>query len=1836
MLLLCCTSFLFVQNLSAQQQHPECGEAVVTCFSGFNTPTNYLSGVNQNAPVMALVDVRDHSTGTLGTWWQVASASEYSDPSWTPQNLGQVFGIAIDGNNDIFVAASTIYTCATTSPYAYNPFTTLGGPGAVYKINGITGAVTNYVTTGAFVPGGTRIPNNGSALGNICYDPLHNQFFVTNHADGMVYRIKNGLVMSRFDPFGTVNPPASGFGTDPSFVALGERTWGVGYYNGRVYFARWTEDIQRQNPSASNEIWSIGLDGVGEFQGTFYNGGGQKWEDGEVLEITMPCYPVNAAWSNPVSDIAFSKAGLMLLAERTMSSDCGGAFSTSWFGYAHSARVLEYEFNGSAWVLTPGHVASVCSSNTNKKFTTGAANGTTDNSAGGVDYGYGSFDPSTPPPYDCDRFIWNTGDNLHPPTGFNSFCSQNGTTWVYGMQGTPASGGTNLNSLLIDFDNNVCSHDKILIGDVEIFKCGCKEPPSDFPCDSLWVTKKPQVFDPGTQPDTCCWSMNFHVHTGPLAYMEVASLTPGVIFNNPSLSSSFLWNGAPTGTLLPIRRNPIGPIPNGDYNDALKFCLGNILTPAQDTQCVEIRWFIKGPDDIPYLACKDTCYFYCPPPVYGDTCLVVKNDSVTCNPDKPLEYCYFFQVQNLANFNANQVVLSNPTPGFGFKPCPPPNIPFTSPSIALNFSPDVQPDSCTPQLCVKIVATSPILSPTQFCFEAGLSSNDSCCHSPKKHCILLEPCCNPCEKKGVTLKTTNPDSCCHSLDIKNDCNLQFFTKLELQLLTPGVIFGSHYTGGPMPGNWFNPISTNTLIQWQHISGFVPNGTTAGLINFCLDGIDMPSEVPQTVVLNWIAVSSTGEDSIACSDTLIFDCPPTDFGCIKVVENSIHCEMDANGNTYYQYNLTFKNASSPPHFATELIITQIGGPPVLVFPNPVNFFPPGANYCDTTSITTNIYPTGTVNPGDKLVFLVRLHDALNPDNWCCFEGDTLCIFVPPCGDCVCNQPEMVITQNGIDYPLFCTQGASTPVLPCPAADVTISGFFGCISATGEPCPETTVAWSLTGPNGFIGSGLTTPFPSLTFTAGQVGAPGTYFLTLSTLCPGAVDSCICTVRWIQEACDSCCLDYDAFCQNVQNAVTVMVDNALCKVKVTIGNLPDCDYLEYVNWGDGQQNNGPFTGGSMGMHTYAGSGTYIISWLAIETNAAGLICFEKLFKDTITVQCPPVCQCGDWNLKFEQPGVSFPVTCNNQPPLMLGCPVAPIHISGTFNCLGPVPGCEPSPVHWTLHSPTGTLSGNTVAGAININFPAATVSAPGNYQLVLQSLCPGMPDSCVCVINWVQPPCVDCACGSFTKIKIKNKKTGFTQNLTCNNQPPTPIPCPPSGTPHVITGMLDCNGNCDGTNISWTVMNPLGTTVLSGSAAGPWFNLSIPSTAVTVNGLYMVKIQGICGGDTCECKLNLLFDGCGPNCTCDNLEMQVSQGVYLTSAGGCVKNIHSTATLTECDSVFWQISNSVGLVLTTGITLGDTPFQFTFPGSGNYKVCMRVKRTTPDGTMCFFQRCWMVQVSCGIPDLLCVATLLENPGFSEGAQPGVLGQGGASTAWSNNAGTPVVRTDKGCVDPVALKIKGNCIITDVVGHTPVPFAVGTAYSYRLCFNQTDAAVASPQPGGVLVGRLSLTAQGTGACVGECEEIFRIPLDGNAGGWMEVAGSFAPQLVTGNGFLSVHLENDFTEDDPATQSAVLVDNICIELPPADATENPLAGLGIRLFPNPTSNDFTLEFMGAVPKAGSVQILDLYGRLLERQNLPPGQQEHQLSLVNLPAGMYFVRVTDGGVPIWAKKLIKQ
>lgn len=83
-------------------------------------------------------------------------------------------------------------------------------------------------------------------------------------------------------------------------------------------------------------------------------------------------------------------------------------------------------------------------------------------------------------------------------------------------------------------------------------------------------------------------------------------------------------------------------------------------------------------------------------------------------------------------------------------------------------------------------------------------------------------------------------------------------------------------------------------------------------------------------------------------------------------------------------------------------------------------------------------------------------------------------------------------------------------------------------------------------------------------------------------------------------------------------------------------------------------------------------------------------------------------------------------------------------------------------------------------------------------------------------------------------------------------------------------------------------------------------------------------------------------------------------------------------------------------------------------------------------------------------------------------------------------------------------------------------------------------------------------------------------------------------------------------------------------------ANFELDIYPNPTNGELNLKFSGELPKAGQLQILDLMGRVVQREMLAPDQQQHTFSLAVLPPSVYFVKVLEDGVPIWTEKLIKQ
>ncbi|MBX2929591.1 MAG: T9SS type A sorting domain-containing protein [Saprospiraceae bacterium] len=376
--------------------------------------------------VLSVRDIRDR-TGipTLVNW----PALEITHPQWTYGNLGSIFGIAIDKFNNIYVSATAAYVYSWPNTNHYGA----AGSGGIYKIDATTGNPSVFVKTSASVGpptvGVSEMPNDLTGLGNLCYDEPFHQFFVTNMEDGRIYRIdgNTGNVLSTFDPFAPDN-------NTPGMVCQGERIWGIGIYGNRIYFNRCFG-----NPSSPNRIHSVGRNPItGDFD----------YANGTILEITAPSIASTGTFS-PISDIEFSSDGKMLLAERSETgSPCVTANPTPT---AHESRVLEYVRNSSQIWVPSSNQFQVGDPSYNQS------------SAGGVDYGYDNIDPILGIFGRCDSMVWATGDalSLSPLE-------------VYGFVGMPATGNIWFNdSWIVDSDMMFSTNPKTLIGDIDIFHCGC-------------------------------------------------------------------------------------------------------------------------------------------------------------------------------------------------------------------------------------------------------------------------------------------------------------------------------------------------------------------------------------------------------------------------------------------------------------------------------------------------------------------------------------------------------------------------------------------------------------------------------------------------------------------------------------------------------------------------------------------------------------------------------------------------------------------------------------------------------------------------------------------------------------------------------------------------------------------------------------------------------------------------------------------------------------------------------------------------------------------------------------------------------------------------------------------------------------------------------------------------------------------------------------------------------------------------------------------------------------------------------------------------------------------
>jgi uncharacterized repeat protein (TIGR01451 family) len=450
------------------------GDAVVTGFSGTVAPDPTrplppnksaadLTFINPDGPSARVVGV-----GRPGYVWDGRLFQAPKTFDVFAKDAGQLFGIALDDQPvpNIYLAATSAFGLNLVARGANGqperrklggPGTgwmkgqfgldLQGDPGSIYKVDGTTGAVTLFAKV--MLDG---VPNPGPALGNLAYDAAHKQLFVSDLYTGMIHRFAiadgsepgpfydHGVTGRRaanlpplpFNPANRPNIASSRFNSENpdswGFAPPERRVWGLAVQAGRLFYS-----ARNGSTTEAPQIWSVGIAQDGSFAAD------------ARLEVDVTEQP----GPYPVSDIAFSQRGAMILAQR---APIAASYDYSVFTRPGEPRVLRYWLKDINDPPSPGLWKPMP-----EEYAIGFA-GTYRNTDGGVALGYGYGPDGMINTGACEAALWTTGQNLRNNPALRAQLEPGGPLLVNGLQGSPADMVRSANeppatSYFIDYDD---------------------------------------------------------------------------------------------------------------------------------------------------------------------------------------------------------------------------------------------------------------------------------------------------------------------------------------------------------------------------------------------------------------------------------------------------------------------------------------------------------------------------------------------------------------------------------------------------------------------------------------------------------------------------------------------------------------------------------------------------------------------------------------------------------------------------------------------------------------------------------------------------------------------------------------------------------------------------------------------------------------------------------------------------------------------------------------------------------------------------------------------------------------------------------------------------------------------------------------------------------------------------------------------------------------------------------------------------------------------------------------------------------------------------------------
>ena len=457
------------QNAIADDSLLTPGDSVVTGFSGVEGSDQPFDRrfIDVNGPSAQVLSLRNTHGSPLESLLKTVIRHKL-----TAGEIGQVFAIAMDDGQDqtvpyIYFGSTSYFGLEIVIPdqdgdgrperikigrpgakWMAGQFGTTGNPGAIWRMNGKTGEVTLF----ASLP-----DNSGPGIGDIAFDEVSRQLFVSDLETGLIYRFGlDGTVIDSFD-HGVDGRSAADFveiedddriadiessafnSADPAtwgYTQKHRRVSGMAVHGGRLYYA----------VADGPKIWSVGVAADGSLSGD------------ARIEFAVEDLP----GEGPITDILFDGSGRLYLAQRgrQQTSDDYSRFAEPDASAVARYRLVDTDSaSSSVWVRDGDQFAIGTGTERNR-------------SNGGIALGFrydanGALLTDTP-----DASLWTTGDNLTDSTsaeddGFN----------VDGLQGIDVWSGSP--SYVIDYDGRLETSDTNgLLGDVETWQPETVVPPS--------------------------------------------------------------------------------------------------------------------------------------------------------------------------------------------------------------------------------------------------------------------------------------------------------------------------------------------------------------------------------------------------------------------------------------------------------------------------------------------------------------------------------------------------------------------------------------------------------------------------------------------------------------------------------------------------------------------------------------------------------------------------------------------------------------------------------------------------------------------------------------------------------------------------------------------------------------------------------------------------------------------------------------------------------------------------------------------------------------------------------------------------------------------------------------------------------------------------------------------------------------------------------------------------------------------------------------------------------------------------------------------------------------